>query len=549
MNKVLQEMHERIAAKLRRQSLTSCSRWAMDCRIMAKPYTGTWRFDHHPWLKEMMDCDSEMWVGQKGAQLGFTEAVLNRVFFKIDIERVDCLYVLPAKTPDASDFSSARFDTALELSPHLSKLFSDVKNIGHKRAGATNLYIRGSRSKSGLKSIPVSVIILDELEEMDQENIPLAMERQSGQVEKQTIAISTPRIENKGINRFYKESTEEHFYFKCPSCSKLTELIFPECITITAESLNDPHINQTYLNCRECKAKLEHQLKPNWLSTGRWIASYANRAIRGFHVNQLYSPVVSPVDIAKSYFLAQSNPSDEQEFYNSKLGITHTVEGAKVNDVHLDACTGNYKKGKLPGGMGDCIITMGVDQGKWIHYEIRAWQLPWNLADLHIDSTCKVIDSGKVKEFEELDSIMKHWFVNACVIDAQPEKRKAVEFATRFSGHVLLCYYSSTNQGKQIHYWSDEPAITVDRTYWMDISLGRFRTRSITLPIDIGLEYRDHIKSPTRIYEKDRNGNAIGRYVHAESDPDHLAHACTYSEIALELAVSKSNAQPIYGPR
>ncbi len=35
-------------------------------------------------------------VGKKSAQMGYTETVLNLTFFKIDIERIDCLYVLPA---------------------------------------------------------------------------------------------------------------------------------------------------------------------------------------------------------------------------------------------------------------------------------------------------------------------------------------------------------------------------------------------------------------------------------------------------------------------
>ena len=152
---------------------------------MGQPFPGPWSFKYHPWIEEMHDAEEEMIVGQKGAQLAFTECVLNKAFFNIDVKGVSVLYVLPANTPDASDFSKARFDPALELSPHLSKLFSHVKNIGHKRAGSANLYIRGSRSRSQLKSIPVGFIILDEVDEMQQANVPLAFERAAGQRTKQ----------------------------------------------------------------------------------------------------------------------------------------------------------------------------------------------------------------------------------------------------------------------------------------------------------------------------------------------------------------------------
>ena len=123
-------MAQRITSGLSRKAITSCSQWAEKYRILGgKDFPGPWRFKHHPWLREMHDSLAPMNVGKKSAQMGYTETVLNLTFFKIDIERVDCLYVLPSKTPDASDFSTGRFDPALELSPHLENLFSDVKNI------------------------------------------------------------------------------------------------------------------------------------------------------------------------------------------------------------------------------------------------------------------------------------------------------------------------------------------------------------------------------------------------------------------------------------
>jgi phage terminase large subunit GpA-like protein len=200
MSYLTELMKRRIQIGLQRKAVTSCSAWAMTYRIMGTPYPGKWTFTHHPWLKEMHDSESEMIVGQKAAQLGYTEFALNLAFYYIDIKATDVLYVLPSKTPDASDFSASRFDGALELSQHLTDLFSDVKNVGHKRAGAVNMYVRGSKSRPGLKSIPVGLVILDEVDEFEQKNIPLAMERLSGQVERKIAMLSTPTIEERGIN-------------------------------------------------------------------------------------------------------------------------------------------------------------------------------------------------------------------------------------------------------------------------------------------------------------------------------------------------------------
>ena len=169
-------------------------------------------------------------------------------------------------------------------------MFSDVKNVGHKRAGTTNLYVRGSKSRSGLKSIPVGFIVLDEVDEMDQDNIPLALERTAGQVEKQVLAISTPTIPKTGINKLYQDTTQEHFFFKCPCCSRRTELVFPQCLEITGDDVNDERVANSFLKCRECSGKLHHETKDEWLAGSEWVPQFSQREPRGFHVNQLYSP-------------------------------------------------------------------------------------------------------------------------------------------------------------------------------------------------------------------------------------------------------------------
>lgn len=541
---------ERIAAGLKRQTLTKCSRWAEAIRVMGKPFPGKFTFKWHPWLREMHDSEAEMNVGQKSAQMGFTEWALNTAFFNIDVKRTDTLYVLPAQTPDATDFSAARFDPALELSPHLTNLFSDVKNVGHKRAGTTNLYVRGSKSRSGLKSIPTGLIILDEVDEMEEANIPLALERAAGQVEKKILAISTPTLPRHGINKLFLDTTQEHFFFKCPACSKFTELIFPESIVITGEDVNDPKIMDSHLICKECKATLEHRTKSDWLAKGQWIPQYSDRPARGFHVNQLYSSTVSPAELAKKYFRAQRDPSDEQEFHNSALGTPHVVKGASVTDADIDNCIGGYRKHDIASPYG--ITTMGIDVGRWLHWEIDVWTVRDLQAsiDLNVQAHCRLWAFGKCLHFEQLDELLRRFRVHACVIDANPERRKALEFASRFYRIVKMCFYGQGVQGKQIHVAGDdqpEPTITVDRTSWLDLSLGRFRQGQsmLHLPIDLDQEYRDHIKANVRTYEKDKNGNPVGRYVKADKDDDHYAHARNYSELALPFAVSQADPQDI----
>jgi hypothetical protein len=536
---------DRLKAGLARSSVTNASRWAEEYRVMGGgSFPGPWKFDNHPWLRAMHESKSWFNVGQKSAQMGYTEAMLNVVFYHIDVKHVDCLYLLPASKPDASDFSASRFDPALEASSHLAKIFSDVKNLGHKRAGSTNLYIRGSRSKSGLKSIPVGFIAFDEVDEMDQENIPLAMERTSGQLEKLIWMISTPRIDNIGINKYYRMTTQEHFFFKCPSCSRRIELTFPDSLVVCGNDVLDPDVNKSYYQCTACKAKLEHQDKKRFLALHNgsdWVPTAPGPEARGFHINQMYSPAAAgkPSEIALAYLKSLRDPTEEQEFFNSKLGLTHVVDGAKVDLAMIMECIAGHTR--MKSFEGNQFITMGVDVGKFLHCEINAWNIPTGAPanDLAAHAVPRVIWYGKLAAFEDLDMLMNKFRVNYCVVDANPERRKAYEFSMRFYGRVKLCFYSKGQSGRIISASKEvDQAILVDRTSWLDLSLGRFKKgkKGILLPVDLDLEYKDHMQALVRIYEKDADGNPIGKYVNG-AIADHYAHSRNYAEIALPLAV------------
>jgi hypothetical protein len=534
---------------LERKSVTTCARWAEKYRIMGPPFPGPWRFTHHPWAKEMHNSEAEVNVGQKSAQAAYTETCLNRVFYVMDIHNLSCMYVFPAKRPDAADFSASRFDSALELSEHLRTLFSDVKNIGHKRAGTANLYLRGSKSRSGLKSVPAGLLIFDEVDEMAQENIPLAFERQSGQLYKQTWMISTPTIPSYGINKYFEDSTKEHFHFPCPLCSRHIELRFPESIVIIGDDPKDPKIRESYLKCPLCEGKLPHATKPDYLGKGIWVPENPGRIIRGFHVNQLYSCTVEPYEIATSYLNAQTNPADEQEFYNSKLGLPHIVEGGSIDIGQVNACVGQYKNGD-PTTEINKIITVGIDVGKWLHYIVTEWTLPdiQTTLDINVGAKAKHLEIGKVLQFEELDNLLYRWRPSMSVIDANPERRKAYEFAVRFWGNVFLCFYGNNVRGKQITLTEDlEQSVTVDRTSWLDLSLGRYIRNTVQIPKNFPYEFGEHITNQVRKYEKDKSGNAVAKYITVGAD--HWGHACNYSEIALAIAVSIANNMSVESPR
>lgn len=508
---------------------------------MGEPFPGLYSYQHHPWCEAPSDSEAGMNVAMKAAQTGFSEMVINRVLYTLGEKKRDCLYVLPT-SKNAADFSKARFGAALKLSKHLQDLFADIDNVGLKQTVYGNcLYVRGARGDSNLKSVPASQLILDELDEMDQASVWLALERLSGQVHKHVWAISTPTIPNFGIHKLFLGTTQEHYFFPCTSCGRRTELVWPDSFELIGEHAEDPRTNESFLKCKECKAKLLHEAKCEWLANAEWIATNTAAAEgRGFHISQLYSMTVSPGEIAKAYLRGHGDEKAAAECVKSKFGLPFLGENAKVDDELLDRCISNYSMNDDRPADSSRVMTMGIDQGKTNWITVCEWDIEQITLDQNSHAVPRVRWHGRCDEedWDFIDQLMREWQIRACVVDADPNINEARRFARRFHGYVWLCRYRKGQTSSEMTIVEEEkgaPIAQVDRSHWIGTSLGRFFTNRITLPRDVTGQFRDHVKNVCRSYVKEDDGETKLTYV--SIGPDHFAHSLFYNEIALPLAV------------
>jgi hypothetical protein len=551
MGSLLGDFGDVIKTGLVSRTLSTCSRWTTKRRFMGEPLSGPYGYKYHPWCREVHDSNAGFNTIMKSAQMGLTEVAINVAFFTVDVLKRDVLYVLPTAL-NASDFSKSRFNTALLHSEYLANLFTDTNTVGLKQAGGTNLYIRGSRGNSNLKSIPVSVLILDEADEMDQRAIWLALERLSGQLHKFVFSLSTPTIPNFGIHKLYLQGTQEHFYFKCPRCGRTTELVFPECLEICGEGITDPDMRRSYLKCKECKKEIKHEEKPEFLGPAYWEPTVnVDDDHRSFYINQMYSYMVKPWELAAAYFRGIGDEAAMVEFHNSKQGLPYIPDGGQVTDGEIEnAIRPYFKENQRPDiGTNRCIV-MGVDQGKMNNVVVVEHLLSGGGIDLNASSHAKILWEGKMPgdDFETLDPLMREWQVQACVIDADPQINDARRFARRFPGYVYLCRYRRGVTGKELQVSEEDggaPIVTVDRTNWLDASMGRFHSDRVHAPADTSHEFKEHLKALVRTYEKDDQGNS--RAVYLNTAPDHFAHAFNYAEIALPLAAAVGSGGDVEG--
>jgi len=492
-----------------RQSGIKPADFAEECRVLPGERSGPWTFDGYEYLRKIHNDPGPRVVVRKGAQMGFTETMINRMLHFVAVRHIDTLYVLPT-ADDARDFSAARFNVALRLSPYLRDLFTDVSNVHHKLAGTTNLYIRGSNSKARLASIPVGAVFIDEYDLMNASQVGEARERISGHKDWFEMDISTPTVDGYGIDGEYSRSDQRCYMVTCPHCDKHITLSWPGSVEWRGE---DPKTAR--YKCSECGHPLTAKEKAVMIKNGFWYPLKPKNEYRGYTISQLYSPTVSPADIVGTFLAAQTNPIKMQIFYNFKLGLPFVAEGARLTDELIDAAIAGYSMRESSAGS-----VMGVDVGGYLYYEIAE----------RVQGRKRVIKAGHVTDFADIASLMKQYNVRACVIDWQPETRLVRQFQVHHPG-VWLARYTSMRE--QLKIRKVERMVDINRTEAIDWVFQRYRSRTVDLPADLPREYREHMKAPVRVLRQFDN---VTRAVYVEGSlDDHLVHASVYAEVALAL--------------
>jgi len=486
---------------------------------------------------------------QKAAQMGFSVAGLIKALFKVDAEKTDVLYILPTANL-AGDFAKARLDQMVAISPDLRDMFIGSNNVGLKTtADHAHIFIRGSIAESGLVSVPVGVAIVDEYDRCNPKSMSLVLERLAAHEEKHFFGLSTPTLPNFGINKQYQLGTMEKFRFPCPCCGKTIELIWPDCIEICGEHSTDPDCHRSYYKCNLCGGELPHNAKHEWLAKARWEATQKAHGHRSFHLNQMYGPAITPGELVIAYFKGQADDAAQVEFVNQKMGEPHLLEGARITDVVIDSCLGDHRTDGPRPKIADRMIVMGIDVGTFLDIVVAEYLYTQDPGyEPHLNSICKVLWTGRLpgNDFAVLDRLMAEWQIHHAAIDFQPETVNAKAFCRRFHGNSSVVQYRRGTTGHEIKESHDDDQVsilTVDRTAFLDMSLGRLHKQRTILPQNISGIFREHVQNLVRTYELDEHGRPKAVYVSLGAD--HQAHALNLTEIAHMMAYSHRTGRSI----
>lgn len=546
---MLDELRKKIAQGLIDSSLKSCSRWAEHKIWLPKPYDGLLRFDKFPWCREILGIRNGYVTIKKSSQMGLSVAAMVKALHLVCELSEDVAYVLPNGNL-VSDFSKGRLQPLLDLSPELRDIWGEA-NVGFRQCSRNHasMYIRGSNSQSGLVSIPLGHAICDELDRCAPHTLSLLEERFSARDDFYLMALSTPTLPDHGVDKLFKLGTQEQFTFKCPSCSRHISLRWPESIEICGEHYADDACALSRLRCHECDGTLPEQSKSQWLSKAIWQPSVNVQGHRSFLINGLYSPGLTAERIVRKYLKGELSESARVEFTNQTLAECYISEGSKITPELLGSAKRGYSKmDARPQDSSKCIV-MGVDVGMYLDVVIAEYTYDRDPGyEPHLNSTCRILYEARVpsNDWHGLDILMREWQVHFACLDIQPETQAVKSFCRRFHGFAAGVQYRKGTAGNEIKSVEDEngtPTLTVDRTSFMDLALGRFHSGKILLPKDVSATFEEHLQSNTRTYELDEYGNPQAVYV-ANRD-DHFCHALTLAEVAHLKAFTKHTGRPI----
>jgi hypothetical protein len=474
--------------------------WVKHIILDGKPFT----FDRHEYLIGPYKDDHPHQVEEKAAQMGLTSKAMLKAAYRARYGAYrGILYLFPSRS-DVTDFSKGRIDPLIDENPDtIGKWLRDTDSANVKRIWNSFLYLRGMRSRTGLKSVPVDFIIFDELDEAPQNAIDMAMERMGHSEYREVLKLSNPTLPDYGIDKAFQETDQRYWLLKCEKCGEYTclEDTFPGCLLV----VNDKVIRA----CQKCHSGLNP-------SIGHWVAKRSSITDkRGYHYSQLFSHFVDPGDILHQ-FRTTNNLTD---FYNLKIGVAYVEATNRLSIQEVLALCGND-------GMSDNdpgLCSMGVDQGKDLHVVI---------GKRHPSKSGKIVHMGIYKDWNELDRLMKLFHVSRCVVDALPETRNARSFAERHKGKVFLNYYNEHQKGQ--YAWNEkELIVSCNRTESLDASHREIMEHSIIIPkeCEITRTFAHHLHNVAKRLEEDEETGSK-RYVYVKLGPDHFRHAFNYEAMA-----------------
>jgi len=316
-------------------------------------------------------------VFMKSAQTGGTEIANNAVGFFVHQDPAPILIVQPTLDM-AKAWSKDRFAPMLRDTPALKGSVQErrAKNsdntILHKTFPGGHITMAGANSPASLASRPIRITIFDEVDRFppsagpEGDPVSLGRKRSTTFWNRVSLEISTPTVKDASrIEQSYGESTMDRYYVPCPHCEESQILEWKHC------KWPKDQPSEAYYGCPHCGGVINDTDLASMLKSGEWRSEYPDRLVRGFHINELYSPWVSFAEMATAFVDAKRFPDTLKTWVNTALGETWEEEG-ETADEHALYMRREHYAAEVPDGVQYLTAYADVQDDR-IEYEVCGW--------------------------------------------------------------------------------------------------------------------------------------------------------------------------------
>lgn len=502
--------------------------WALINQI--KLQSGTYSFKGHEYQKEPMRSRSRRICCMKGTQGGWTEMFVLRALHGMIYEKYPrgVLYMFPT-TDDVREFSKSRFNTLISsnresIGKYVKRYGKGTDSVSLKKVRDALLYLRGARltqsigigdgekESSKLRSIPVDLVVFDEVDLMDEDAQLKAIMRMGASKVGEEVYLSNPTLPDFGIDKLFQASDQRHLMRKCP-CGHWTcaETEFPECVAIDSNG-------RGYIKCSKCGKAIGYR-KCEWVPAVRDNTSY----MHGHHWSQLSSAYNDPAEILEDF----NNPprGNLGDVYRLRLGLPYVAAEDRLSVDSVMKCCGNDC---MPTGYTDGQCAMGVDVGKMKHIVIGI---------MTGKDHYEILKVARRSSWNDIHDLARKFNVKSAVIDIRPYEDEVRRFQESEKAYqIYLCQYDentviSTNFNKLTGI------VKVNRTEICDSTHRIVTEQNIKLPrrcpeVD---EFAKQLCNIAKVLMTNKRTNTpIFRYRPIGSGGDHYRHALNYFYLATQ---------------
>ena len=285
-------------------------------------------------------------------------------------------------------------------------------------------------SSAEIKSYPVSILILDEIDAIPQSTRRECFDRVKGRIDFKIIQASTPTLPDEGAWAEFQAGDRSRFFVQCPFCkSEMTFRFWREdgkANLVWDESAKDENgtINLSLVKksakyiCENCGKSIGDEMKSGMIGAGKWIAGNNNSepGHRSFHLNSFYSPTLTFGRIAVEYLRAVKEPGGLKIFVNGWLSEPYTEKIETLSEIPGPEIIGEHEQGELKG------------EFRVLAADVQRAALFWIVRGFDRDGKSYLIDSGKCADFADVKGFFEKYGCCYGVVDSSFRTQEVYEF-------------------------------------------------------------------------------------------------------------------------